>query len=409
MYKRYKDYIYNFSTSIVYLSAQVSILLYFSKFIGIKEAGWFSMAIAITAPVYMLANFQLKWLVATEKEIQPENLINYYIFRFISSGIALIFLISYSFFFINEEKFRTLFLMVVFLKYFESLSDLNYGYLQLVEKFNSIFLLITKRTLFSIIILCLDLFYFKNYQKTFLFLDSLYFSIFVYELIFYIKLSFDFTDIINRIKYIFTSNWQFSIVSFFYSLRVNLPRFILGKVNILQLGVFSTLNYMNYGSNFIFGSLSEVTNVKIKNETNLKKVNRVVINFSFFSILYSLIVFVVFMNFKSLILRIVFKKEIVIENATIILIILNGLVLNLILVIDNMFMIFRFKNEMIKLVFLESITLAFIYFLTKPENLNVILFIQIIIVIIFFIISLYIFKSRFIKDVSSNSSNNDSQ
>jgi O-antigen/teichoic acid export membrane protein len=399
MFKNYRDYFLNFLTSLSYLISQVAILFYFSKYIGIEETGYYSMSIAITAPLFMLTNFQLKWVLATEKISKFTNISSYFHFRFLSSLISLIALLIYICFCSGDFKFQYIFILVLLTKYFESLSDLNYGYLQLHESYLPLLFSIAIKSFVTLVSIFFDYYFFRDY-KVLLFVNAFsYLLFFIYEFRKHVKINYAIDSFINNIKLIFFKYWKFAILSFFYSLRINLPRFILGQISVISLGVFSTLSYLNYGSNFIFGSLSEVSNVKIKLERKLNPILILILKFCIFSLLYSITVYLTLFFFKDQLFNLLFKNLPNISDFTINLVLLNGFLLNVILVLDNMYMIFRFKNHIVILVILESLALLIILFLSKNKNLDNILIVQNFITFCFIFITGVVFIKAFNKQI----------
>ena len=397
MLKNYRDYFLNFLTSLSYLISQIAILFYFSKYIGIEETGYYSMSIAISAPLFMLANFQLKWVLATEKTSNFTKISSYFHFRFLSSSISLIVLLIYICFYSDDIRFQYIFILVLLTKYFESLSDLNYGYLQLHENFSPILFSVALKSFIALVSIFFDYYFFRDY-RVLLFLNGLsYLIFFIYEYRKYIKINYAVGSFINNIKLIFYKYWKFAIVSFFYSLRINFPRVILGQISVMSLGVFSTLSYLNYGSNFIFGSLSEVSNVKIKSERKLNPILILIFKFCIFSFLYSISVYLFLFFFKNQLFKLLFKNLPDVSDLTINLVLLNGLLLNIILVLDNMYMIFRFKNHIVRLMILESLVLLIFLFFSKNKNLDNILIIQNCITFCFIFVTLFVFIKAFNK------------
>jgi O-antigen/teichoic acid export membrane protein len=355
------------------------------------------MSIAISAPLFMLANFQLKWVLATENTSNFTNISSYFHFRFLSSSISLIVLLIYICFYSDDIRFQYIFILVLLTKYFESLSDLNYGYLQLHENFSPILFSVALKSFITLVSIFFEYYFFRDY-RVLLFLNGLsYLIFFIYEYRKYIKINYAIGSFINNIKLIFYKYWKFAIVSFFYSLRINFPRVILGQISVMSLGVFSTLSYLNYGSNFIFGSLSEVSNVKIKSERKLNPILILIFKFCIFSFLYSVTVYLFLFFFKNQLFKLLFKNLPNVSDLTINLVLLNGLLLNIILVLDNMYMIFRFKNHIVRLMILESLVLLILLFFSKTKNLDNILIIQNCITFCFIFITLFVFIKAFNK------------
>lgn len=129
-----------FSAAIGYMgygAAQWCILIALARFTSREVVGQFSLAFAVTAPVFLAFDMQLRRIVAsdTKRCFSPLPIIRARIGGCLLS-IAIIFAISI--FTSNSTSQRTLTLLVAFAKSFESTSDLCYGYFQRIERMHMI-------------------------------------------------------------------------------------------------------------------------------------------------------------------------------------------------------------------------------------------------------------------------------
>lgn len=115
------------TSNIIKSLSQWILLVILIKFFTTEDVGYFTLGMAITAPIFMLSEMQMKSVLVVE----PENGIDYYktylAIRFVSTALALIGLILYCIFF---REVNWILLAVVIYKSVESLIDIQYGYYQ---------------------------------------------------------------------------------------------------------------------------------------------------------------------------------------------------------------------------------------------------------------------------------------
>ena len=291
----------------------------------------------------MFFNMQLKWLIATENS-------NYCIEEFLSvriltSTIALLLGIIF-FIFSSNLNFIYFFICISTFKFLESISEIPYGFFQKQENFKLIFLFSIFKAAGIFLILFID-YLFKLSFNIIFYISVIYASSLVLE-IFIINRSskiilknLNVKLILNKIK----TSWKYGIVSFLISLKTNIPRYFLSAIGLEKLAIFSSLNYLNYGSNFLFSSLGEVSNI------NLSKTNnspfKTIYNFIFLSFLYSLFFFIVFVLFEKKIIFLLFGKNLPISLIFSTSIFLSGFTSITVLIIQNYFMVYRFSNDLL--------------------------------------------------------------
>ncbi len=338
---------------------------------------------------------QLKWLIATENS--NYSLEEFLSVRVLTSTIALLLGIIF-FIFSSNVSLILFFICISFFKFFESISEIPYGLFQKQEKFKLIFLFSLFKAVGISLILGFD-FLFKLPINIIFYISILYASSVILEIFVInrtsklflkglnVRLSF------NKIK----QSWKFGVVSFLISLKTNIPRYFLSAIGLEKLAIFSSLNYLNYGSNFLFSSLGEVSNVKLSKNNNSPF--KTIYNFIFLSLLYSLIFFTVFILFEKEIIFLLFGKDLAISLIFSTSIFLSGFTSITVLIIQNYFMVYRFSNDLLIYNFLEIITLLIFFSLNHHFfglGIDSILFIPILISIFFALLSHSSLKNNYI-------------
>ena len=369
--------------------SQIAILVYINHIYGLELSGLFSISIAITGPIFMFFNMQLKWLIATENNSYRFE--EFLLVRIFSSSIA-VFLGIVFFIFLSDIKLLYFFICVSSFKFLESISEIPYGVFKKQQNFKLIFLFSIFKAIGIFLILLVDYYFKLSFNIIFyisiLYASSLFFEFFVINRNIKIVLNNIETKLIlNKIE----KSWKFGIVSFLISLKTNIPRYFLSAIGLEKLAIFSTLNYLNYGSNFLFSSLGEVSNVKLSksNKPPFNTIN----NFVFMSFLYSLFFFILFKFFENEIMFLLFGKIISIPLIFSISLFLSGFTSISVLIVQNYFMVYRFSKDLLIFNLIEILVLLIFFLINHfyfSLGMDNILFIPILISCIFAVIS---FKS----------------
>jgi O-antigen/teichoic acid export membrane protein len=374
--------------------SQIAILVYINHIYGLELSGLFSISIAITGPLFMFFNMQLKWLIATENNNYSFH--EFLLVRISTSTIAVILGVIF-FIFSADVNFFYFFICVSLYKFFESISEIPYGVFQKQENFKLIFLFSIFKATGIFLVLLVD-FYFKLSFNIIFYISILYASSFFLE--FFVINKRNKVVLKNiKIKLILDKiekSWKYGIVSFLISLKTNIPRYFLSAIGLEKLAIFSTLNYLNYGSNFLFSSLGEVSNVKLSKSNNSPF--KTIYNFVFMSFFYSLFFFIFFKLFENEIIILLFGKNLSITLSFSTSIFLSGFTSITVVIIQNYFMLYRFSKDLLIYNLIEILVLL-IFFSLNHFYLNLrfddILFIPILNSCLFAIISLKSLKHNY--------------
>lgn len=356
-FEYYKNYSYNLISAVLNVLSQISILAYINHIYGLELSGFFTISIAITGPLFMFFNMQLKWLISTEKtNYSFEEFLSV---RILTSTIAV--LLGMFFFYITLNiNLIYFFICIIIFKFLESISEIPYGFLQKQENFKLIFLFSIFKASGIFLILSIDFLFNLPFNIIFyisvLYALSLFFELFLVNRRSKVVLkNINTKFILNKIM----MSWKYGIVSFLISLKTNIPRYFLSAIGLEKLAIFSSLNYLNYGSNFLFSSLGEVSNVRLSKTNNSPF--KTIFNFIFLSFLYSLIFFLFFLLFEKKIIFLMFGKNLHISLIFSTSIFLSGFTTITVLIIQNYFMVYRFSNDLLIYNFFEILALLIFF------------------------------------------------
>ncbi|WIV20011.1 oligosaccharide flippase family protein [Paenibacillus polygoni] len=258
-----KNFSWTFVGNLIYALTQWGLLVSLAKFGDPEMVGQFSLALAITAPVLMLTNLQLR-------EIQSTDTDNLYVFgdylglRILTSLIAFIaiFLISLNY----PWEISLVIICIGIAKIVESLSEVIFGLLQKNEVMDRIATSIIIKGILSLIFLSVTIRFTGNLLIGTFAMTIAWGTV----LIFYdIRNAIYFEKIIpifnkSKIKKIVILSFPLGLTLMIGSLTTNLPRyFIEYYVDTKALGHFAAMAYLIIAGNIVVNALSQSASPKL--------------------------------------------------------------------------------------------------------------------------------------------------
>lgn len=226
--------------------SQWGILVILIKFFSTEDVGYFTLAMALAAPVFMLTDMQLKSVLIVEPFGDDDNFRVYQTIRFFTTAIATVGLILYCVFAKNANK---IIIVIILYKAVESSIDILYGYLQKCDKMILMSKLDILKTL-SAVAMCTLLSFCSN--NIIIALSSLI----LVSILFYIinnvqvnrlaklKWRIDIRNIIDIVK----KSLPLGISVFFSSYIVNYPRISIESICGTEfLAYFGSYSYLAIG------------------------------------------------------------------------------------------------------------------------------------------------------------------
>lgn len=132
-----RNFSWTFAGNLVYAASQWGMLVLLAKLGSPETVGQFSLGLAVTAPVFMLTNLQLRSLQATDAK--KEYLFGDYLgLRLIGTTLALFIAISLSYLSGYSGEILWTIVAIAISKAFESISDIFYGLIQNHERMDRI-------------------------------------------------------------------------------------------------------------------------------------------------------------------------------------------------------------------------------------------------------------------------------
>ncbi|MGH1288379.1 oligosaccharide flippase family protein [Bacillus toyonensis] len=247
-----RNFFYTATANLIYAFSQWLIILLMAKLGSVEMVGQYSLGLAVTAPVFLFLNMNLRSIQATDTQNSYE-FTDYFINRVITSFAGIIIVSIISLLEMFSDQTRVIILLMGLSRFFESLCDVSYGLYQQRERMD--YLAVSKiiQSILAILLVTLSMMIFENLVCSVIF----YCLTFLFVLIAYdfrkIRLLVDFnacgllkrTSKFSNVKGLIILGLPLGIVSSLDTFNANLPRyFIQYFLNEEALGYFSSIAFI---------------------------------------------------------------------------------------------------------------------------------------------------------------------
>jgi O-antigen/teichoic acid export membrane protein len=248
--------------NIVYSACQWGILVALAKFGSPELVGRFALALAVTAPVFMLANLQLRGVQATDTRSEFA-FADYFTLRTLASltGLVVVCMIVLA----GRYDWTTgaVIVLVGLSKAIESLSDVIAGLLQKAERLDRVAISLMIRGVFSLLAFGIAFWRFRSLIAAAAAMIVVWLSVLVF---------YDLRQaraFVQRGRGFFAFRWArlralalvsapLGVVMTLGSLNANIPRYLLERsLGPSELGIFASLAYLLVGINLVVGALGQ--------------------------------------------------------------------------------------------------------------------------------------------------------
>lgn len=278
-----ENFFWNFLGSSVYALSQFIIIVLLNKLGSPVMVGLYSIGLAISTPIIMLTNLQLRQIQATDTT--GEYLFNdYYALRIVTGFLAIIVIIIILFL-SNYSIYKSIIVLLVALnRIIDSYSDVIYGQLQQRERMDYIGKSKAIKGILSIIVMGILLFLTNNLILTLIWINIIWILIFWYydrkKVKLYIKNIRPFFDL-NKMKDLTIFALPLGIVMMLISLDSNLPRIVIERfLGEEALGYFTSISYLIFAGNLFIQSVGQAFSprmAKLYRKGSIKSFNKIVV------------------------------------------------------------------------------------------------------------------------------------
>lgn len=249
----------------IYALCQWSYLSIISKLGSIEMVGMFSLGLAITAPIFIFFNLQLRVVQATDA-VDEYSFSNYYMLRVIMSWAAIIITVCVLFFLNLGAYLSFVIMFLAIYKAFESISDIVFGYFQKSEQVFLISISMMTKGILTALALLLVMFVSHEIVWAVLFMSIVMLMVLLFIDLKNVKqfneIKFVFDK--QRLKSLFIQGLPLGFVSMLMSLNTNIPRYFLQDVvGLRELGIFSSISYLMVAGTTVISAVGQVSSPRL--------------------------------------------------------------------------------------------------------------------------------------------------
>lgn len=277
--------------NIIYALSQWGVVTIIAKYGTSRDLGIYSIGLAVTAPIVLFFNFQLRTILATDSKNEYEFK-QYYGGRIIHLTISFLIILPVSFIYGENKETIIAIILMGLVKYFESLSDIFMGLFQKKGRIDLIGKSQLFRGIFTVVIFGLS---FVLTRSVILSVCGLLITMIVRFISYDMKKAQEYADIIPSFD-----SWlrlirialPLGIVSLINSLNTNIPRYLLDRLSSpSDLGIYSALSYVLVAANMLITPISLLAAPKLADAYNNNRVKQFV-KLNIILILFSTLVFI---------------------------------------------------------------------------------------------------------------------
>jgi O-antigen/teichoic acid export membrane protein len=248
--------------NMVYAACQFGMLSVLAKLGNPSIVGQYALGLAITAPVFMLTNLQLRGVQATDA-LHEHEFADYFTLRLISTLVGLLGILVATAFTAYESTTKVVVVAVAGGKAFETISDVIAGHLQKFERLDQAARALIIRGTVSLAVFATVFWSTRNLIAAVVALALTWFLVIAL---------YDFRVVMRFLgpervflhfsadaqKSLFSVSWPLGVVMTLGSLNINAPRYILEqKLGTAELGIFASLAYLLTVINLIVIALGQ--------------------------------------------------------------------------------------------------------------------------------------------------------
>lgn len=255
-----KNFSWNFIGSLVHSLSQWLVLVLLAKLGNAELVGLYTLGFAVTAPILMLTNLQLRQVQATDTS--NDYTFNDYFGLRIITGIIAILITIIVIIISNYEPYKALIILLIAIsKIIDSYSDVIYGQLQQKERMDYIGISRIIKGIVTLSILCTCMLITKSLTISLIVLNiSLLFTFFLYDskkikyFIESLKPKFSF----KKQKKLIILTLPLGLMLMLGSLNTNIPRVLVEKfLGEEALGYFAGIAYLLVAGNMFISAVGQ--------------------------------------------------------------------------------------------------------------------------------------------------------
>jgi O-antigen/teichoic acid export membrane protein len=268
------NFSWTFAGNVIYAACQWGMLSALARLGSPELVGQFALALAVTSPVFMLANLQLRGVQATDARSEY-TFSDYVRVRLITTVIAVLSVAAIALAAGYSVRVRSVIVAVAIMKAIESISDVVYGSLQQRERMDRIAISLMLRGVTAFAVLTAIMFKTSNVLNSTIGVAFSWALVLVaYDLR---KQGFSRSESVRvnelsaraRMYKLVTLSWPLGAVMMLVSLNVNIPRYALEHYRGTgSLGLFAAVAYVLVAGTTVITALGQSTSPRLAQQYN---------------------------------------------------------------------------------------------------------------------------------------------
>ncbi len=248
--------------NVVYAACQFGMLSVLAKLGSPSIVGQFALGLAITAPVFMLTNLQLRGVQATDAR-NEYGFADYFTLRLLSTLMGTLIIVLITAVATYDASTKMVILLVAAAKGIETIADVIAGHLQKFERLDQVARALMIRGAASVTTFTAVFWLTRNLIAAVGALALTWIAVIAsYDLRVISRLLGErpqfFRFSFGTLKSLLSVSWPLGVVMTLASLNINIPRYILEqKLGTAELGIFASLAYLLTAINLIVIALGQ--------------------------------------------------------------------------------------------------------------------------------------------------------
>ncbi|MDO6450504.1 oligosaccharide flippase family protein [Oceanobacillus profundus] len=255
-----------FMANIIFAFLQWLVLSTITKLGSSEMVGVYTLGLAITAPIMIFANLQLRAIQATDSK-NENKFADFFTLRFIFMALGILLIATVLIYSDYDLQVKLIIFVIAISKAIEGMSDIVYGFLQKHEDMKKIALSLVLRGLTSVLAFTFSLYFSDSLLIATILSSVSWLLVFIlldlrmvnkYEIKRFYNLN------ISIIYKLFIIALPLGIVTMLGSLNTNIPRYVIENyLSIEMLGVFGAISYTMTGVGKFSSAISQTVSPRL--------------------------------------------------------------------------------------------------------------------------------------------------
>jgi O-antigen/teichoic acid export membrane protein len=262
------NFAWTFAGNVLYAGCQWGMLSVLAKLGSPSIVGQFTLGLAVSAPIFMFTNLQLRAVQATDVNVE-HGFANYFTLRLLATLLGLIVIVSLLPFAGASSAVRLVVLLVSVSKCVECVSDVTAGLLQRKEHLKRVAISLMIRGVGSVLVFSFTFACFRNLALSVAAMSGVWMAVLLFYDVHNVK------ALIGRHEPFFCFDrhelWRLAMLGFplgwvatLASLNVNIPRYFLQHyLGLADQGVYASLAYLVVVINLVVLALTQSVTTRL--------------------------------------------------------------------------------------------------------------------------------------------------